>query len=184
MKIFTIISNLIYSNMYVIEENNHLILIDPCIIDISLKNKTIDYIFLTHEHYDHISGVNYWKEKCEAKVICSKSCAENIKSSRKNLSIFFKTFCELQIWVKLKVPVENVEYVCQADKFFDNSLTIEWQGNKIYLFGCPGHSLGSSCVLVNDKILFSGDSLFKDYPTVTGLPGGSKKDGWRNRCLF
>lgn len=182
MKIFTIISNLIYSNMYVIEENNHLILIDPCIIDISLKNKTIDYIFLTHEHYDHISGVNYWKEKCEAKVICSKSCAENIKSSRKNLSIFFKTFCELQIWVKLKVPVENVKYVCQADKFFDNSLTIEWQGNKIYLFGCPGHSLGSSCVLVNDKILFSGDSLFKDYPTVTGLPGGSKK-GWLEKSL-
>ena len=89
----------------------------------------------------------------------------------------------MQIWVKLKVPVENVEYVCQADKFFDNSLTIEWQGNKIYLFGCPGHSLGSSCVLVNDKILFSGDSLFKDYPTVTGLPGGSKK-GWLEKSSW
>ena len=56
MKIFHIISNLISSNMYVLEENNHLILIDPCIIDIRLENKTVDYIFLTHEHYDHIRG--------------------------------------------------------------------------------------------------------------------------------
>lgn len=92
MKIFHIISNLISSNMYVLEENNHLILIDPCIIDIRLENKTVDYIFLTHEHYDHISGVNYWKEKCEAEVVCSNICAENIESSRKNLSRYFDAF--------------------------------------------------------------------------------------------
>ena len=84
--------------MYVLEENNHLILIDPCIIDIRLENKTVDYIFLTHEHYDHISGVNYWKEKCEAEVVCSNICAEKIESSRKNLSRYFDAFCELQTW--------------------------------------------------------------------------------------
>lgn len=68
MKIFHIISNLISSNMYVLEENNHLILIDPCIIDIRLENKTVDYIFLTHEHYDHISGVITGKKSVRQKL--------------------------------------------------------------------------------------------------------------------
>ena len=89
MKIFHIISNLISSNMYVLEENNHLILIDPCIIDIRLENKTVDYIFLTHEHYDHISGVNYWKEKCEAEVVCSNICAENIEKFQEKFITLF-----------------------------------------------------------------------------------------------
>ena len=152
MKIFHIISNLISSNMYVLEENNHLILIDPCIIDIRLENKTVDYIFLTHEHYDHISGVNYWKEKCEAEVVCSNICAENIESSRKNLSRYFDAFCELQTWVTVEEPVVNIDYSCQADRSFEDHLTLEWQGNKICLFECPGHSLGSIFYILEQNI--------------------------------
>lgn len=30
--------------------------------------------------------------------------------------------------------------------------------------------------------MFSGDSLFRDYPTTTGLPGGSKKK-WQEKSL-
>ena len=61
-----------WGNMYILEENNHYVLIDPCIIELPFVNASnIDYIFLTHEHYDHVSGVNYWRDQSGASVVCS-----------------------------------------------------------------------------------------------------------------
>ena len=97
MEIETIVSDLLKSNMYVIKENGRCILIDPCITDCKIENA--DYILLTHEHYDHISGVNYWREKTGAIAIVSKICAEKCADPRKNMSRYYETFCELQTWI-------------------------------------------------------------------------------------
>ena len=40
----------------------------------------------------------------------------------------------------------------------------------------PGHSQGSCCILLNNKVLFTGDSLLAEYPVITRFPGGSSKD--------
>ena len=40
----------------------------------------------------------------------------------------------------------------------------------------PGHSPGSICILINDKYIFSGDSLVDGNKVITRLPGGSRKD--------
>lgn len=166
-----------YGNMYGLEENNHLIFIDPGIVDIDLSGRTLDYILLTHEHYDHISGVNYWKEKTGAKVICNERCADAIEKPTKNLSFMFREFCEIQAVRKITEPVENLNYRARADITFEDTYGLEWQGNKIKIFATPGHSAGSEAILVNGEKLFSGDSLFKDYP-VTGIFPGSNKQEW------
>lgn len=75
MNVINFENNLLKSNSFVILENNSAIAIDPyCMKCLDLEN--VEYIFLTHEHYDHISGVNYFKE-CfpDVKVVCSKICA-------------------------------------------------------------------------------------------------------------
>lgn len=182
IEVLTINNDMVFSNMYILKENNHIIVIDPCVYDIDLEDAVLDYILLTHEHYDHISGVNYLKEKYNCDVICSNVCANNIQNSRKNLSSFFKAFCELQTMIKIEHPIDDVVYECSADITFDETTCFEWQGNKIEMISTPGHSLGSSCIIVNKNMLFSGDSLFKSYPTVTGIPGGSKKK-WLNKTL-
>lgn len=51
------------SMTYIVSENRHAILIDPCKMpqvenDLVKKSLTIDMALLTHEHYDHISGIN------------------------------------------------------------------------------------------------------------------------------
>ena len=48
--------------------------------------------------------------------------------------------------------------------------------HKIFLKETPGHSKGSICILVDEKILFSGDTLVTGHETILRLPGGSKKD--------
>ena len=168
--------------MYVLENNGHIILIDPHITPIEDIKGTVDFIILTHEHYDHIRGVNYWKEKTNAKVICSEACNNGLQNPLRNFSIFFKDFCELQTMVTVDRKAENCEYSCNGDITFKNKYEFEWQDNNLQLFETPGHSKGSICVIVNDAVLFSGDSLFKDYPTISKFPGGSKKQ-WCEKSL-
>ncbi len=92
MKIETYDTGLLHSNMYIISENNHAIVIDPYSNTEPGRDKIIDWIFLTHEHYDHISGVNAWKEATDGQVLCSKSCAERLGNPRKTLSRIFPEF--------------------------------------------------------------------------------------------
>ena len=169
-------SSLLSSNMYVVTENGHAIVIDP-FEDISpAEGLQIDWIILTHEHYDHISGVNIWKKARDAPVLCSRACAENIQSPRKNLAYYFKEFCELQTWIELDdVPPYDPTYSCFADAVFNDKMFFEWQGHKWKLFELPGHSMGSIGILLDNNCFFSGDSLIENTEISLRIPGGSKR---------
>lgn len=172
-------SDLLSSNMYVIVEGSHAIVIDPSGDIRPATGLTVDYILLTHEHYDHISGVNIWKEKTGAPVLCSKACAVNIKDPKKNFARHFKEFCELQTWIELNnIPVFDHEYCCSADKIFENEMDLDWQGHGFRLFEIPGHSQGSIGILMDEKDFFSGDSLLEHSEIELRMPGGSRKK-WR-----
>lgn len=169
-------TGLLSSNMYVIAESNHAIVIDPY-EDTSLAyGLIIDYILLTHEHYDHISGVNVWKAATGATVLCSRMCGENIRNPRKNLASHFKEFCELQTWIKLdELPEPDPEYSCEADETFDDEMRLDWRSHELRLFEIPGHSQGSIGILLDGLDFFSGDSLMENYETEFRIPGGSRK---------
>lgn len=169
-------SHLLSSNMYLIVEGKHAIVIDPFQNLEPAENLFIDKIILTHEHYDHISGVNDWKRLTNAPVLCSKICGENIQSPRKNMARLFEVFCELQTWMVVdKIPEADENYTCYADETFENELDFEWHGHKFHLFELPGHSLGSIGILLDGKYFFSGDSLIEGKDIELRFPGGSRK---------
>lgn len=169
------VTDLLSSNMYVVEENGHAIVIDPCRNTDPGQNLNVDMILLTHEHYDHISGVNAWKEKYGCKLLCNEICSQNIASTRNSSVEYFEVFCEIQTWDNDVKPDIESGYVCFADEIIDDNTTIEWQGHRIDIFAMPGHSKGSSGIVIDDKFFFSGDSMSKDYPVSLRFPGGSKK---------
>lgn len=175
MRIQIFDNNPVHANMYILEQDDRAIIIDPSIEESGLTSCSIDIIILTHEHYDHISATNYWQEQTGAKVIASVNCQKGLKNPARNFSRFYKEFCDLQTMIEIEGKIDNCEYVCSADYTFEGEYEFDWQGNCLKLFECPGHSKGSICVLLNNKILFCGDTLFKDYPIATGFPGGSKK---------
>lgn len=76
MQIKRYVSELMASNMYVIQEDRHAIVIDPYDNIFVANLLHIDKIILTHEHYDHISGVNVWREITSAPVLCSKAAVK------------------------------------------------------------------------------------------------------------
>jgi glyoxylase-like metal-dependent hydrolase (beta-lactamase superfamily II) len=175
MKIQRVESPLLASNMYVIMENGHAIVIDPYQNLKPAEDVIVDKIILTHEHYDHISGVNDWKRLTNAPVLCSKTCGENIQSSKKNMARLFEVFCELQTWMIVdKIPEADENYTCQADETFEDEIDFAWQGHDFHLFELPGHSLGSIGILLDGQYFFSGDSLMEGKEIELRFPGGSR----------
>lgn len=170
------VSDLLLSNMYMVEENGHALVIDPCRNIEPGRGLYIDKIILTHEHYDHISGVNAWKKAYNANVLCSKICSGNIMDPKKSMVRYFDVFCEIQNWVKLKtLPDVDLHYTCTADEIFDDEMFFEWQGHGVKLFSLPGHSMGSMGILIDDFDFFSGDSVMKHETIELRFPGGSAK---------
>jgi len=122
--------------MYTIKSEKKLIVIDPFVsvelLDYIEGNLlTVDYIILTHEHYDHISGVNWLKDKFNTKVICNDKCAEAIINPALNFSKYFNILFELMPKGKgTNIPKEIVPYSCFSDITFKDNMTIDWVENK------------------------------------------------------
>lgn len=176
MEIRRFISDKLSSNMYLLVETGHALVIDPCEDVSPADGLTVDLILLTHEHYDHISGVGVWKEATGAPVLCSEACARNIESPKRNLARYFPALCEMQTWVRLdRIPDADLNYSCRADKSFRDQTTLTWHGHRLELFELPGHSAGGVGILMDNTLLFSGDSLLPGTETELRFPGGDRE---------
>ena len=160
--------------MYIVEENGHAVVIDPCRDTAAGDGLTVDWLIVTHEHYDHISGVNEWKEKTGAPLLCSRACAERIENPKKNMSRHFDAFCMLQSWTPVgETRIDPVSYTCRAERTFEDTYSFLWQGHRFSLMEIPGHSPGSVGIMLDNTDFFSGDSLIAGSPIELRFPGGS-----------
>jgi len=167
------------SKMYVLLKEKSAVIIDPNInfeAEDLLRKEEVDelIILLTHEHFDHISGVNFFKEKFNCRVIAIEQCANNLINIKKNASAHFNEL------IYLAYGVESNEkfgpYICEADIVFTNEYQFDWRGHNFVIKHTPGHSEGSVCIILDYIYLFSGDSLIKGKKVITRLPGGSRKE--------
>lgn len=181
MNIFIVKTPLLGSNMYLLEEEKHIIIIDPywdndiSILFQNLGGK-IDFVYLTHEHYDHISGVAAYQGIYHTCVFCSKVCASGLMDSRKNHTRYFDAFFALQSKKcrnKLDQTVTPTQY--HANAVFEHHCEARWKKHNLAFFETPGHSEGSSCLLLDNNLLFCGDSLTQDAKVITRFPGGNAK---------
>lgn len=164
------------TNSYVLKNDISAIVIDPNNFDevvTAIGESTLEYIFLTHEHFDHIKAVDKLREKFSTQVIAQRFTSENIQSASKNLSRYSNFLLDFMNKPSTS-PVEEIT-IAPADIVFDKGYKVVCQGYTFNFQHTPGHSLGSSCIHVNDY-LFVGDSLFEDCEPMLKGPGTSKKD--------
>lgn len=171
----------IKSNMYVMINDKKALVIDPCINEearVLLENQRVEEvtIILTHEHYDHISGVNWFRNLWSCYVIGNENTKNMVVDPTKNLAAFLIALFvhsdkdELELVKKIM----DTEYSCTADYGFVDKGEIEFGSHEIRLVNTPGHSPGSICIIVNEDIFFTGDSLIQGVKIITRLPGGNK----------
>lgn len=152
-------------NYLLVDENsNKAVLIDASetpddvIKTIDDANVKVEYILLTHGHFDHVLGVNKLKEKTGAKVLVHESDAFMLSKINEVMSLFGMG------------PYEVPKY----DGTFKDGDVIKIGDKEIKIIHTPGHTEGCVSFLVDGK-LFSGDTLFRESVGRTDLPGGSLK---------
>ena len=171
------------SSMYLIAAGSACLIVDPCIskeAEDLLRELGIQesLILLTHEHYDHISGVNRLRELLLCRVVCSRSCGERIKDPRKNTAAYFAALIAQRLEAEQAVLQEylDVEYACRADQTYTGEWNLRWQDLNLFLRETPGHSPGSQIIEVEKHWYFTGDTLIPGLDVITRLPGGSRKE--------
>lgn len=179
LDVYLFVWDFVDSNAYVLEDEGTALVIDP--VDTEefwgfierQKIRTADVV-LTHEHFDHISGLNKLREKMGCKVYAHRKCSENIGIITRNLS----SAAGVLVQVSEKLQGKDLfgePFICApADVIFDENHVFFWKGHKVEMTHTPGHSAGSICVVLEEEILFSGDTLLEE-PTITRLPGGNKR---------
>ena len=173
-------------NTFIIHDKEHsgCMIVDPFdyhqVVAYASKNKLdIDYIILTHEHIDHIGGVNHLRELYKCRLICSRMCSDNIQSPQKNLARYFKVLLDLngEKSVPKTFTDKYQDYACsEADIKFDKKYNFEWNNLPVSLTATPGHTAASICMEINGEAVFCGDSLMKNFEVTTKPPTGSKSD--------
>ena len=162
------------SNMYLLKCGKHFLIIDPVDNEEVLKycsNADSVTVFLTHEHFDHIYGVNTLRSVVHCKVIASKECSERITDIKANMSVYAQVMGEVS---GKEIPEQWEPFTCQAaDIVFANQCMFNWMGHSVEMVSTPGHSAGSSCILLDD-MLFVGDSILWSNLMVK-FPGSSKR---------
>lgn len=103
---------------------------------------------------------------------------QQLGNPHKNLSEYYEIlFSGKDEKTQEYVKNMNIQpYSCEADEIFNGKKEWNFESHKIVMQETPGHSKGSICILVDEKILFSGDTLVTGHETILRLPGGSKKD--------
>jgi glyoxylase-like metal-dependent hydrolase (beta-lactamase superfamily II) len=120
---------------------------------------TIDWVFETHVHADHLSAAPYIKLKTGAKVVIS----ENI---RKVQQIFRPIFNALD------VSGEGAEF----DLLVKDGETLKLGNMPVEIIATPGHTPACVSLKIGDAV-FVGDTLFMpDYGTARAdFPGGDAR---------
>ncbi len=180
-EIYCEIFKVIDSRMYILINENKALIVDPCIsedVAALLKDRQVEdiLVILTHEHYDHISGVNYLRERFDVTVIASETCAEMTIDPKKNRARYFEFLIEVSGGDLSLLENHDKTYSCSVDQTFKNQKLVKWQEHQFELTYTPGHSRGSICILLDKEIVFTGDSLVNGHKVITNGTSGSKKD--------
>lgn len=173
------------SRMYMMREGDEILLVDPCENESLLeriRGAKHALVYLTHEHYDHISGVNWIRKKIDCEVWCTESCAGRLAEPRLNLSRTFP-FLFLQDREKYEYVRTHMDrgFTCKADRTFETENKMTWKGHSLYMRKTAGHSPGSSMLLLDETILFAGDSLLGNGLELKSL--GADEACYRTQVL-
>ena len=153
------------TNTYLVKDGKgKAFVVDPAAFDGRLealleaeKVKELQYILLTHGHFDHITGVKELKERYGGKIVIHKDDEKAFWDESASLSSSFGT---------------PQNYPEKADITVEDGDALPFSESEIKVIHTPGHTVGGVCYALGNE-LFSGDTLFKGSIGRSDFPGGN-----------
>ena len=155
----------IQTNVYFVKntETRELFMVDPAANAARIKEMILKMdagpvaILLTHGHFDHIMAPEELRDYYHIPIYACRAEADMLRDPVKNMTEYYR------------VPASF-----DADRYLDDNDEFTCAGFRIQVMHTPGHTVGGCCYyLPEEKILFSGDTLFCGSVGRTDFPGGS-----------
>jgi len=166
-KIQTLALGPLGANCYILtdEASGQIAVIDPGIYDATLaaaagelRQGSVIYILLTHGHFDHILGTARLQYETGAAIAIHRLDAPCLQDGR--LSHAERYY-------------PGKQEACEPQLLLDEGSELLVGSMKLKALHTPGHTRGSVCYYCeNEKILFSGDTLFRGTVGRTDFEGG------------
>lgn len=173
------------SNVFLLKANYTNILIDTSSkrnwkkLDRRLRSShidKIDYLVLTHSHYDHVSNAFKIKKNFGAKVIIHKEEANFLRNGENTLTGGTHKITMQMIRIFQKVFSKMKYRSCIPDILVDQYYDFKNEGLYVKIIFTPGHSIGSISIVIDDEIAFVGDTMFGVFKNSVLPPYAFDKD--------
>ena len=169
MKIARLIFNPLQENTYVVWDDT----LEAVVIDAGnmseKENATLEqflserglkpvYALNTHGHFDHLMGVEFLRSRYGAKFAVSSKDKFLVESAKQNAAMF-------------GIGGGNIVEVIDVD--LEGMESIKFGQTELQIITTPGHTPGHVVFYEPQaKVLFTGDTLFRESIGRTDLPGG------------
>lgn len=165
MKIKNFVIGMLGTNCYLVsnDETKECVLIDPAVysseITAYIHKEELDMraILLTHGHFDHIMGIGGFLEEFPVPVYAHQEEEALLKDATMNMSQEF-----------------GRQYTYSGASYLEDAQVLDLAGTRFQVIHTPGHTIGGCCYyLKQEKVLFSGDALFRESIGRTDFPTGN-----------
>lgn len=131
---------------------------DKLINKINSEKGNLEYVLLTHGHYDHIGFAKQLADMFSAKIVIGREEADFLQQGMLNLYHFHPELKKIEPFY--------------ADILLNDEDEFTLGNSNIRYIHTPGHTKGGGCYIIDNDI-YSGDTVFCESYGRTDLPTGN-----------
>ncbi|MBU2650430.1 MAG: MBL fold metallo-hydrolase [Bacteroidetes bacterium] len=159
-------------NVYLIVADGKRILVDTStskdystlqeqLLSSCFPGKGLDFLILTHTHYDHCQNAQRLKQDTGCRIYVSEAARQSVANGYTRLPS--GTTWLTKFWIMLGRLIGKSRFGYNPfvpEKYLTGNYDFKEEGLKIRIITTPGHSADSVSILVDGEIALVGDAMF------------------------
>ena len=125
----------------------------------------LDYVFLSHSHYDHIGAIPYLREIWPGVEVMAAEHAEKILSKKSALQTIQELSRKAGKYYGENQLIDYDDGLMKVDRKISEGDIFDLGGIRIRTLETPGHTKCSLSFLVNEKVMFASETSGVISPT-------------------